>query len=80
MNTMIPNQPLSQAVTMTVACQQKTPGKTAEPGLKHDVGSVASQFQIYGEYLLAVPYGSGHINDTYCAVFRQAGLAVRYLL
>ena len=30
--------------------------------------------------MLAAPYGSGHINDTYCVVFRQAGAPVRYIL
>ena len=28
----------------------------------------------------AEPYGSGHINDTYCAVFDQGGARVRYIL
>lgn len=48
--------------------------------LKHDVGAVARQFQIHGEFTSAEPYGSGHINDTYCAVFHQAGVPVRYIL
>ena len=48
--------------------------------LKHDVRSVARHFQIYGEFLSAGPYGSGHINDTYCAVFNQGGTPVRYIL
>ena len=45
--------------------------------LKHDIRAVARQFQIYGEFLSAEPYGSGHINDTYCAVFDQAGTSTR---
>lgn len=48
--------------------------------LKHDVRSVARQFQISGEFRSAGPYGSGHINDTYCAVFDQAGTMTRYIL
>jgi hypothetical protein len=48
--------------------------------LKHDVRQVARQFQIYGEFRSAGPYGSGHINDTYCTVFDQAGSPVRYIL
>jgi hypothetical protein len=48
--------------------------------LRHDVRRVASQFQIYGEFINAGPYGSGHINDTYCAVFNQGGTPVRYIL
>jgi len=48
--------------------------------LNHDVGAVAGQFQIYGEFLGAEAYGSGHINDTYCAHFDQGGTPVRYIL
>jgi len=47
---------------------------------KHDLRSLALQFQIYGEFISAAPYGSGHINDTYCAVFNQGGNPVRYIL
>jgi hypothetical protein len=42
--------------------------------------AVVRQFQISGEFLRAEPYGSGHINDTYCAVFNQAGVPARYIL
>jgi hypothetical protein len=48
--------------------------------LKHDVRAVARQFQICGQFRSAEPYGSGHINDTYCAVFDQAGTTTRYIL
>jgi hypothetical protein len=47
--------------------------------LKHDVRAVASHFQIAGEFLEAAPYGSGHINDTYCVAFNQGGTRVRYI-
>jgi Ser/Thr protein kinase RdoA (MazF antagonist) len=47
---------------------------------QHNVRAVARQFQIYGEFVSAEPYGSGHINDTYCAVFDQGGTSVRYIL
>jgi hypothetical protein len=47
---------------------------------KHDVRDVARHFQIYGEFRGAEPYGSGHINDTYCAIFNQAGTMTRYIL
>ncbi len=48
----------------------------AERDLRH----IAGQFDLYGEFLSAAPYGTGHINDTYCAVFSQAGTTVRYIL
>ncbi|HWD20008.1 MAG TPA: aminoglycoside phosphotransferase family protein [Verrucomicrobiae bacterium] len=47
--------------------------------LKHDLRSVARQFQIRGEFVQAEPYGTGHINDTYSVVFRQGGATVRYI-
>lgn len=46
---------------------------------KHDVRGVARHLQIHGEFLGAEPYGSGHINDTYCVFFDQAGTRVRYI-
>jgi len=48
--------------------------------LKHDVRAVAQQFEIKGEFRTAAPYGSGHINDTYCVEFDQAGARVRYIM
>jgi Ser/Thr protein kinase RdoA (MazF antagonist) len=44
-----------------------------------DVRAVARAFHIAGEFLSAEPYGSGHINDTYCVVYSQGGTRVRYL-
>jgi hypothetical protein len=50
-----------------------------EVKLRHDVAGVARQFQIWGEFLKAEPYGSGHINDTYCVFYNQAGTPMRYI-
>jgi aminoglycoside phosphotransferase (APT) family kinase protein len=47
---------------------------------RYDLRAIARRFQIYGEFLKAEPYGSGHINDTYCVVFDQAGTPLRYIL
>ncbi len=44
------------------------------------VGDVARQFQIAGEFFSAAPYGSGHINDTFCAVFHHSGVPARFIL
>ena len=46
---------------------------------KHDLRAVAARFQIGGDFRAAAPYGSGHINDTYAAVFDQAGSPRRYI-
>jgi len=40
----------------------------------------AQRFAIDGELVSATPYGSGHINDTYCTVFSQQGKTVRYVV
>ncbi|HXF10563.1 MAG TPA: aminoglycoside phosphotransferase family protein, partial [Desulfuromonadaceae bacterium] len=48
--------------------------------LKHDVRAVVRHFRIAGEFVAAEPYGSGHINDTYCVTIEQGGTRVRYLL
>ncbi len=52
----------------------------SEAQIKHDLGSIARQFQIAGRFLSAAPYGSGHINDTFAAVFEHEGSLVRYIL
>ncbi|HEY1986379.1 MAG TPA: aminoglycoside phosphotransferase family protein [Terracidiphilus sp.] len=44
-----------------------------------DVGAAAKAFQIDGELITAAPCGSGHINDTYCAVFHQNGKPARFV-
>jgi hypothetical protein len=42
--------------------------------------TTACHFAILGDFLGALPYGNGHINDTFAAVFDQAGTEVRYIL
>jgi hypothetical protein len=44
------------------------------------VAAAIRQFAIEGEFVEAKAYGSGHINDTYQAVFDQAGVQVRFIL
>src|SRR3990170_1953875 len=48
--------------------------------MRHDIAAIARQFQVWGEFVSAAPYGSGHINDTYCVTFNQGGAPVRYIL
>jgi Ser/Thr protein kinase RdoA (MazF antagonist) len=45
-----------------------------------NLAAVASQFQIDGDFSAATPYGSGHINDTYLAVFHHDGAPARVIL
>ena len=45
-----------------------------------DLGAIARRFQLEGKFVRAVPYGSGHINDTYCALFDCGGASSRCIL
>jgi len=46
-----------------------------------DLREIAALFDIRADFIDGVAYGSGHINDTYCAVFDQAGrVPVRHIL
>jgi Ser/Thr protein kinase RdoA (MazF antagonist) len=38
------------------------------PSRKRDFQEIISRFSIRGSFVSAEPYGSGHINDTYCVV------------
>jgi hypothetical protein len=40
---------------------------------------IATRFAIAGDWLDALPYGHGHINDTFAVRFNQAGTIVRYI-
>ncbi|MFA6816611.1 MAG: aminoglycoside phosphotransferase family protein [Lentisphaeria bacterium] len=41
---------------------------------------ICSHFDIYGDFIISYPFGTGHINDTFCVVFNQCGTRVRYTL
>ena len=47
--------------------------------LRHDIRSLSQNFQILADYQSAEPYGTGHINDTYAATYRQGGTTIRYI-
>jgi hypothetical protein len=47
--------------------------------LKHDIRTIRKSFEIYGDYIAAESYGSGHINDTYRASFNQGGTPIHYI-
>ncbi len=40
---------------------------------RHDVAAIGAVFTIPGRFLSAIPYGSGHINDTYAATYEEEG-------
>ena len=46
----------------------------------HDIGAIARRFEIPGEFVRAIPYGNGHINDSYRAEFDLSGRPVCYII
>lgn len=46
---------------------------------KHDLSEVVKHFQLEGKFIDAVPYGSGHINDTYASRFQVGNDIVRFI-
>ena len=48
--------------------------------MTHDLRDMVSCFALPGDFMAAVPYGSGHINDTYAVTVDQGGTPVRYIL
>ena len=47
---------------------------------QYDLNNVFNNFQIYGDFVSAVPYGSGHINDTFLLKVKQGGHLVKYIV
>ena len=45
----------------------------------HDLRAISLLFQMRADFIEAHDYGSGHINDTYCATYNQAGHVVRFI-
>lgn len=46
----------------------------------YDFKEIFAQFQLYGNFVIAVPYGTGHINDTYLLTADQGGALVHYIV
>jgi Ser/Thr protein kinase RdoA (MazF antagonist) len=47
---------------------------------KPDLREISILFDMRSDFVHGESYGSGHINDTYCASYDQAGLRLRYIL
>ncbi len=45
-----------------------------------DLREISTLFDMRADFVDGAPYGSGHINDTYCAIYDQAGSQLRYIL
>jgi len=44
-----------------------------------DIKPIVKNFKIDGEFIESAPYGSGHINDTFCAYYQTLQGKVRYI-
>ncbi len=47
---------------------------------QEELRDIASKFIIYGDFLVAVPFGTGHINDTYQLTYDQGGVRLHYAM
>jgi Ser/Thr protein kinase RdoA (MazF antagonist) len=45
-----------------------------------DLRQISALFDMRADFVRGAAYGSGHINDTYCGIFDQAGMPLRYIL
>jgi hypothetical protein len=51
------------------------------PTVAPNLREIFALFDMRADFVHGTPYGSGHINDTYCATFDQAGMrSLRYIL
>ena len=50
------------------------------PPSEYTLGPVIPQFQFSGDFSVAFPYGSGHINDTWRLLFHTASGSVHFIL
>jgi len=48
--------------------------------IQYDFGKIGKAFGIPGDFMLAIPYGTGHINDTFQATFNQSGSIIHYTI
>lgn len=46
---------------------------------RHNLRHISEQFQIFGEFIDAERFGTGHINDSYVATYDQGGARIKYL-
>ncbi len=47
--------------------------------MTHHLREISGLFRMRADFIEAIPFGSGHINDTYCAWYDQAGVRIRYI-
>ncbi|HCO94717.1 MAG TPA: mucin desulfatase [Phycisphaerales bacterium] len=48
--------------------------------MERDIKSIAANFNLTGRLIRSEPFGSGHINDTYCLTCEKDGRQLNYIL
>ena len=48
--------------------------------LQHKLKKLIHKFNIYGDFMVGVPFGNGHVNDTFLLTFDQGGVRLNYVL
>ena len=48
--------------------------------LQQKLKKLIHKFHIYGDFMVGVPFGNGHVNDTYLLTFDQGGVRLNYVL
>ncbi len=48
--------------------------------LQQKLKKLIYKFHIYGDFIVGVPFGNGHVNDTYLLNFDQGGVRLNYVL
>lgn len=47
---------------------------------QRELRDLINKFIIYGDYLVGVPFGNGHVNDTFMLTFDQGAIRLNYVL
>lgn len=48
--------------------------------LQQKLKKLIYKFHIYGDFIVGIPFGNGHVNDTYLLNFDQGGVRLNYVL
>ena len=52
----------------------------AKASLQQKLKKLIYQFNIYGDFIVGIPFGNGHVNDTFILNFDQGGVRLNYVL
>lgn len=52
----------------------------ATPYTQREIRRLAGMFDIYGDFLVATPFGNGNVNDTFQLTYDQGGIRLHYAL